>query len=178
MKSARTGRLVLEPQTVAHAEEMFRVLADPAIYEFESEPPESLPWLRDRFARLESRRSTDGKELWLNWVVRLTAGGLAGYVQASVREDRCAVIAYVFASRYWGQGYASEAVRAMMEELVEDFGVRRFLAVFKRANVRSQRLLERLGFAQAPIELGAAYDVEPGEVVMERVGTPASPGSA
>jgi hypothetical protein len=29
----------LEPQVVAHAEEMFLVLSDPAIYEYEGQPP-------------------------------------------------------------------------------------------------------------------------------------------
>jgi [ribosomal protein S5]-alanine N-acetyltransferase len=34
--------LSLEPQVVAHAEEMFVVLSDPAIYQFENAPPDSV----------------------------------------------------------------------------------------------------------------------------------------
>jgi hypothetical protein len=78
---------VLEPQTVAHAEEMFEVLSDPAIYEFENEPPESLEWLRERYRKLETRRSADGTQHWLNWVIRLPTSELAGYVQATVHPD-------------------------------------------------------------------------------------------
>jgi hypothetical protein len=55
---------------------MFAVLCDPAIYEFENEPPPSVEWLRARFAKLESRRSPDGEEQWLNWVVRLPSSEL------------------------------------------------------------------------------------------------------
>ena len=44
MRTVRTERLVLEPQTASHAEEMFEVLSEPAIYEFENEPPRSLAW--------------------------------------------------------------------------------------------------------------------------------------
>jgi hypothetical protein len=44
----RAGALVLEPQVAAHAAEMFRVLGDPAIYEFENAPPESEAWLARR----------------------------------------------------------------------------------------------------------------------------------
>jgi hypothetical protein len=62
MRVLETGALTLEPQTAAHAEEMFRVLSDPAIYEYENDPPASLEWLRARFERLESRRSPDGRE--------------------------------------------------------------------------------------------------------------------
>jgi hypothetical protein len=88
VRTIRAGDLVLEPQVEAHAAEMFAVLSDPAIYEFENESPPSEARLAGRFRRLESRRSPDGRERWLNWVVRLPSGELAGYVQAMVRPGR------------------------------------------------------------------------------------------
>lgn len=60
------GTLVLEPFVATHAAEMFQVLSDPAIYEFENSPPESVEWLERRYGRLESRCSLDGSQLWLN----------------------------------------------------------------------------------------------------------------
>jgi len=42
MRVIETPSLTLVPQTVAHAEEMFVILSDPAIYEYENEPPPSL----------------------------------------------------------------------------------------------------------------------------------------
>jgi len=57
MHVIETGSLTLEPQTAAHAEEMFAVLSDPAIYEHENEPPPSLEWLRARFAQLLGSRA-------------------------------------------------------------------------------------------------------------------------
>ncbi|HYM82342.1 MAG TPA: hypothetical protein VEY91_13140 [Candidatus Limnocylindria bacterium] len=45
MHVIETGRLTLEPQTAAHADEMFVALRDLAIYEYENEPPPSLEWL-------------------------------------------------------------------------------------------------------------------------------------
>ena len=59
MRVIKATSLSLEPQTTLHAEEMFVVLSDPAIYEYENEPPRSLAWLRERFAKLESRRSAE-----------------------------------------------------------------------------------------------------------------------
>ena len=99
MHVIETGSLTLEPQTAAHAEEMFTVLSDPAIYEHENAPPPSLEWLRARFARLESRLSANGREQWLNWVIRLPASGLIGYVQATLYPDGRAAIAYELSSR-------------------------------------------------------------------------------
>src|SRR6266851_6265260 len=137
MHVIEAGSLTLEPQTAAHAEEMFAVLSDPAIYQYENEPPRSLEWLRTRFAQLESRRSADGQEQWLNWVIRLPSSELIGYVQATVDSNGRAAIAYELSSAYWGSGLAREAVQAMISELVQRYQVRRLIAVFKRNNLRS-----------------------------------------
>ena len=159
---------------------MFAVLSDPAIYEYENEPPPSLEWLRARFARLESRVSADGREQWLNWVIRILPSALAylpgasasavliGYVQATVRADHRAAIAYELASAYWGRGLARRAVDAMIGELVQHYRVRLLTAVLKRDNLRSRRFLERLEFAPGvPAILGVGA-IEPDEVLMYR----------
>jgi RimJ/RimL family protein N-acetyltransferase len=151
---------------------MFAVLADPAIYEYENEPPPSVEWLRERFRKLESRRSPDGSQQWLNWVVRMPSGDLAGYVQATVHEDGRAAIAYVLASAWWGRGLASEAVTAMIGELAASHGARELTAVFKRDNHRSRRLLERLGFALASPRRHAELQAEADEVLMQRAADP------
>jgi RimJ/RimL family protein N-acetyltransferase len=168
MRTLHAGELVLEPQAAAHAPAMFAVLSDPALYEFENEPPESEAWLAERFRRLESRRSPDGRELWLNWVVRMPAGEPAGYVQATVRPGEIAQVAYVFGSRHWGRGHATASVRAMLAEVRREHGVAEFFATLKRANERSRRLLERLGFA--PVDGAPAHRLAPGpgEMLMRR----------
>ena len=166
MHLIETATLTLEPQTLAHADEMFVVLSDPAIYEYENEPPPSRAWLRARFARLESRQSADGQECWLNWVIRLPSAELAGYVQATVRPHGHATIAYELSSRYWGRGLARQAVQAMIGELVEHYQVDRLSAVLKRENLRSLCLLERLGFSPATLGQLIAHPVERGELLM------------
>lgn len=163
-----TRSLTLEPQVAAHAAEMFVVLSDPAIYQYENKPPPSLEWLRTRFARLETRRSADGHEQWLNWVIRLPNSGLIGYVQATVHSEGRAGIAYELSSAYWGRGLAREAVQGMMSELVEHYEVRSFFAVLKGENVRSRHLLERLGFSLASAEQHVKHRAEPGEILMYR----------
>jgi ribosomal-protein-alanine N-acetyltransferase len=168
MRVIDAGGLSLEPQTVEHAEAMFVVLSDPAIYEYENKPPSSLAWLRERFEKLESRRSADGREQWLNWVIRLPTSELIGYVQATVRANGSAAIAYELSSAYWGRGLARRALQAMIAELVERYEVRLLIAVLKRENGRSRRLLERLGFSPAPMEFDGAHAIEEDEVLMLR----------
>ena len=151
MRTLQLDDLVLEAQMASHAEAMFAVLADPAIYLYENSPPVSVEWLRERYRKLESRSSTDGQEKWLNWVIRLADGdlaaNLAGYVQATVFADHSACIAYELNSQYWGKSIARRAVTAMMDELRQQYGVTQCYAIFKTANFRSQGLLRRLGFS-------------------------------
>jgi ribosomal-protein-alanine N-acetyltransferase len=145
-----TPRLWLEPQLPSHAPAMFKLLSDPVLYRFEDEPPKSVAWLARRYERLALRQSPDGLEHWLNWVLRRRDDAVAvGYVQATVRADGRALVAYVLGSPYWGQGLASEAVQAMLVELAGVWRVRLALAVFKRGNQRSRSLLLRLGFGEA-----------------------------
>lgn len=142
-----TPRCTLEPLLAAHAEALFAVLSDPAIYEFENAPPASMLWLYQRYQRLEARCSPDGTEQWLNWAVRLPSGALAGVVQATVLRSGAALVAYELASAHWRQGFGSAAVAAMLAELASGYGVHTALAVRKQRNQRSAGLLQHLGFA-------------------------------
>ncbi len=166
MQTISAPPLVLEPLTVRHAPEMFEVLSDPAIYEFENEPPPSEAWLAERYARLERRASSDGSQVWLNWVLRLPSGELAGYVQASVLRSGAALVAYELASRHWRKGIGSCAVSAMLDELRTNYGVSLFVAVLKAANYRSLGLLRSLGFHSASSQQVVEFGAEPDEAVM------------
>ena len=146
-------RLLLEPQLPSHAPAMFKLLCDPALYRFEDEPPQSVAWLTRRYERLALRQSPDGLEHWLNWVLRRRADAVViGFVQATVRADGRALVAYVLGSPFWGQGLAAEAVQAMLVEFADAWRVTLAVAMFKRDNLRSRLLLQRLGFGEAGTE--------------------------
>ena len=172
-------RCTLEPLVAAHAAEMFTVLSDPAIYEFENAPPVSEEWLTRRYEALERRRSLDGQEQWLNWVVRIPGGELAGYVQATVLPSAAAAsVAYELGSRYWRQGIGRSAVAAMLGELRSEYGVHTFAAVLKARNFRSLGLLRVLGFSPASAQQAAEFGAAPDELVMVRAGAePATSGA-
>lgn len=164
--------VTLEPRTAAHAEALFAVLAEPRLYEFiDEDPPASVEALREKFQRSESGRSPDGSEQWLNWVVRDASGQVAGYVQATIEAGGETNIAYVFGSAFWGLGIASAAVEAMLRILATEFDVKTFYVVAERANARSARLAERLGFTPAPPELCARRGVAPGDKLLRRLMT-------
>lgn len=160
MRTLAATSLTLEPQLPAHAEAMFAVLSDLAIYRFGNQPPDSLDGLRQRFDRLASGLSPDGCEHWLNWVVRLPDGALAGYVQATIDADGLATIGYELGSAWWGRGIATQAVACMIEELQARYRIGGLRASLHPDNQRSLRLLLRLGFEPAqPGPLEAASPV-------------------
>ncbi len=166
MRTLTSTVCILEPQVEAHAEEMFVVLSDPAIYEFERSPPPSVERLAAGYRRLETRTSPDGREQCLNWVVRLPTGEATGYVQAAVTADHVATIGYEFASRFWRRGIASAALGLMFDELHARYGVSQLVAVLKAANFRSTGLLAKLGFRELPPSRWQQFEAEPDELVM------------
>jgi [ribosomal protein S5]-alanine N-acetyltransferase len=166
MQTISAPPLLLEPLSVRHASEMFSVLSDLAIYEFENEPPASEEALARRYAILERGHSQDGTEVWLNWVIRLPGGELAGFVQATVLRSGAAYVAYELASRHWRQGIGSSAVAAMLAELRTHYALNLYVAVLKARNFRSVALLRKLGFEAASEAQVSEFGAEPDEIVM------------
>jgi RimJ/RimL family protein N-acetyltransferase len=163
MDTLRAGDLLLEPLCVAHAEAMFAVLGDAALYRYlDHPPPPSLEHLRTVYACLEARQSPDGREAWLNWAVRRTGEPPFGFVQATVTE-RKAWVAYLLSRDQWGRGHATQAMQAVIEHLAASFGVTLCRATVEAQNVRSIRLLERLGFRPASPQEAGAHELSPTE---------------
>lgn len=55
-------------------------------------------------------------------------------------------ISYQFVPTIWGQGYAKEAIQAVLNFLSEQGELQSIIAETQRKNIRSCRLLEALGF--------------------------------
>lgn len=147
MTGIDTERLRCEPLSIAHADAMLPVLADPMIYQFTPDgPPSDIGHLRKRYAILAGGRNTSGTETWLNWILILRTTNLPiGYTQATIRGRRCS-FAYILNSEHWGLGLASEACRAIISYLFQTYELEAVEAEIDQFNARSIRLAERLGF--------------------------------
>jgi RimJ/RimL family protein N-acetyltransferase len=166
MKPIESRSLRLEPLVAAHADEMFRSMSATAIYEYTpGQPPASAEALRQRYAQLEKGRSADGRERWLNWVIRLSSRECVGFVQTTIYPELTADFAFVLAPEYWGRGVAFEACQAVLPCLRRDFAVRALYATVDRRNARSIRLLDRLGFLEIPSGRYPHGEVEPDDRV-------------
>ena len=166
----------LEPRTADHAEALYPLLVDPALTAFLGEaPPVSVEVLRVRYARTETRRSPDGSEHWLNWVVRDAAGRIAGFLQATVEADGATNVAYLLGTPWQGRGLATRAVERMLAELATRYGATRLYIVADRRNLASLRLARRLGFTDAAPEVTARRGVLASDQLLERAARVATP---
>jgi RimJ/RimL family protein N-acetyltransferase len=59
-------------------------------------------------------------------------------------------IAWRLAFEHWGKGYATEAARAVVRDGFDRLGLDEILGVTTPRNMRSRRVMERLGMVQSP----------------------------
>jgi len=137
-------RVALAPLRGRHAGELVGLLDDEFVRD--ALGVGDVEGLRRRFAAWESRRSPDGGEAWLNWVVRGRDDGRAlGWVQATVRGTTASV-AYALLAEERGQGAASDAVRAMTAWLYTELGVAEVTASIAPDNAASACVAGAAGF--------------------------------
>ena len=120
-------------------------------YSFIGGRPPTLGELTEQYRRQVVGRSVDGREEWLNWIVRVD-GTAVGYVQATVHEGARAVVAWVIGVPWQGRGYATGAANELVG-LLRARGVRRIEAYIVPGHVGSERVAERIGLSphRAPV---------------------------
>ncbi|MFD0471479.1 GNAT family N-acetyltransferase [Nonomuraea thailandensis] len=111
-----SDRLLFAPLSATDADEMVHVLSAKSLYTFTGGSPPTLDELRARYTRQSIGRSPDGTQEWRNWILRTKQDAHAiGYVQATIMDEgRRAEVAWVIGTSWQGQGYASEAARALI----------------------------------------------------------------
>jgi RimJ/RimL family protein N-acetyltransferase len=138
----------MEPLLPAHAGALFAPLRDARLYTYVPEdPPLSLAALTARYAQLAAGCPHAG-EVWRNWVMLTADNRPVGTLQASVLADHRALVAYLVLAEHWGQGFGSEGVAWMLDEIAARDGVELAEAFIDTRNHASLRLVERLGFSR------------------------------
>ena len=87
------------------------------------------------------------KGLSRHWAVRLgNDKAMVGVITIGPHHDgEDLEISYQFLPVFWGQGYASEAVHAVVRHALDHLGLPRIIAETQTANISSCLLLERIG---------------------------------
>jgi RimJ/RimL family protein N-acetyltransferase len=144
LEQIETPRLVLRRPVLADAEAVYvRYSSDPEVMRFLSRP---------RHQSVEEARSfllsCDAE--WRQWpagpyLIKSRAGRLLGSIGLHFETPTLASTGYMLAKDAWGQGYATEALSAVVT-VARGTGVRRLYAVCHCSHHASARVLEKCGF--------------------------------
>ena len=139
-----TERLTLRRWTMRDMAGFLRFAADPAVMLSAG----AVPVLTEEQARGELRRAADDPYVFA--IVRKSDGEIVGKIkfQGDYRRYRThsVSIGYELARAYWGNGYMTEAVRAMVRYAFETLRVDVVAVSHFLGNERSRRVIERAGF--------------------------------
>jgi aminoglycoside 6'-N-acetyltransferase len=143
----QTKRLVLRRFGPGDARAFAAYRSNPDVARYQAwDAPYSLA-KAERFVA-EQAKANPRDDGWFQYAVeRNDQPGLLGDV--GVRrsdEGRQAELGFTFAPEHQGHGYAREAVTRVIEFLLVEEGLHRLMADADARNVRSVRLLERVGF--------------------------------
>jgi [ribosomal protein S5]-alanine N-acetyltransferase len=142
-----TERLVLRPIDGAHAPLLYPIMSDPAVMAYWDYSEVDDPDAVEDMIAAEIEEMATGRACY--WAIE------RGYDQAFLgvcdlsgidRRHGRAEVGFLLAGGSWGHGYGLEAMRAVVD-YAASLGLKRLWARAHAGNERSERLLERLGFA-------------------------------
>ncbi len=139
----RTGRLVLRRYRPEDAAALYRNLgSDPAMYQYSGwNPYATLEMAQETVNRfIESYRD----EHTYSWVIDVD-DVIFGTIGAYDYEDDRIEVGFSIIRACWGRGYATEALKAVLEYLTENEGISCVTAWCAAENVGSRRVLEKSG---------------------------------
>ena len=143
VREIETERLILRAVTVEDAEAIFVWASDPdvnkfMIYPLHENTDVTREWLKTR--------DINGKdEFDLGFVLKET-GELIGQGGLFYNEDLDVwEVGYNLRKDYWGQGLVPEAIQAIIDYVDKEKGIRAIVGEFAKDNMKSQRVMEKLG---------------------------------
>jgi [ribosomal protein S5]-alanine N-acetyltransferase len=143
----QTDRLILRPLNLEDLEFVFQHFRDPRVTQYLMDEPPVADYAQAQ-AIIEFFREPEGKTHNRWGLVRKADQRLIGTVGYHHWEKAYfrAEIGYDLQPDCWGQGYMTEALRAVLQNGFERMGLNRIDALVYLDNDRSKHLLERLGF--------------------------------
>ena len=147
MGEIETDRLLLRRWRDSDREPFARMNRDPRVMEFFPTPltPDESNALVDR---IEDHFAQHGFGLW---AAELRASGeFVGFVGLAIPQfdtecTPCVEIGWRIAPEYWGRGLATEGGRAAVRGAFDVLGLEQIVSFTTPDNVRSRRVMERLG---------------------------------
>ena len=144
-----TDNLILRPLRLSDLDDLFEYAQDPEVYEFGMwRPYESREACADDLARLVEKY--ENGTLWWWAIVNKGDGKMIGRCELTdvVPHIGRADIGYALNKKYWGKGYATQAIRSVMRYGFADMKLNRIAATVLTENAASVHLLEKMGMTR------------------------------
>ena len=145
----RTARLRLRPFTNADADALFAMHSNAYVLRYWDSSPWSEPARAERFIAACWQMAEEGSGARLA-MDRVSDNAFIGWCSLSRwnSDYRSASMGYCLGDATWGQGYATEAARALLRWGFDTLDLNRVQAETDTRNAASARVLEKLGFVR------------------------------
>ena len=145
----RTERLLLRPVEPTDAQAFYRIFSDPVVMRYWTTPPWTSMEQAQVFIERSQQSLAGGQNLRLG-IVKHVDGALIGQCTLFGIYPTCrrAEIGYSLARADWGQGYANEALHALIDYAFGTLNLNRIEADIDPRNAGSAKALHRLGFSK------------------------------
>jgi ribosomal-protein-alanine N-acetyltransferase len=141
-----TDRLLLREYKESDWRAVHAFLSDPEVSSYCPFQPATEEETREEIQKMLDGRRAEPPQYDLALILRST-DALIGVCRLMIRPDelRQGELLYLLNRHYWGHGYATEAVRAVLGYGFQELGLHRVYATCRPANVASSRVLEKVG---------------------------------
>ena len=97
---------------------------------------------------LDSRIAQVNNELGYHWVVRLKDNGkFIGLMNLNpIGNSDKIQVGFQLKRKYWGQGFATELTKRVLEFAIKEADLRVIYGVFDKRNIASRRIFKKFGF--------------------------------
>ena len=153
MKILETERLILRVWTLDDAPKLFEICGDADVMKYlgTGKPYETIEQANE-FLRWATDYQKENN--FCRWAVILKKKqeiiGSCGFARPHRTTE--IELGYLLARKFWGKGLATEAAGACLRYGFENLDFREIIAMTDLENVASQKILEKIGFAQRGIE--------------------------
>ena len=141
-ESIQTPRLLLRRYRLSDAQDVYIYRRDPECGRFLPVEQPYEPQHADAFVAKQVLAKWHKNPIWALEQDGRVVGGLSLWL---ARRNALAELGYDLARWLWGRGLAAEAASAVIDEALRRLPIQEITATASAANVRSTRLLEKLG---------------------------------
>lgn len=143
----KTDRLILRTWEKEDAEAYFKINQDPKVIEF-LRGPLTIEQVNTFISKANGHGDKHGYTLWAACLKK--TGELIGFIGLNYTDWKshftpAVEVGWRLGSQFWGRGYATEGAKASLCYGFKKCGLKEIVSFTVPANVRSLRVMERLG---------------------------------